>query len=503
VTLEARDLTLRYDDRVVVDDLSVTIPTGRITAVVGPNACGKSTLLRGLGRLLGPAAGRVLLDDTDVRQLSGRDLARRLGLLPQTPVAPEGITVADLVERGRSPHQGWFGGRSAADEAAIARAMDATGVLELADRPVDALSGGQRQRVWIAMVLAQDTPTLLLDEPTTYLDMAHAVEVLDLLVDRNLGEGTTVAVVLHDLDLAARYADHLIAMRDGAVVATGTPAEVVTEATVEAVFGTPARVIEDPVSGTPLVVPIGRHRVRPAVATTPAGAPPADTTPADAPPADATPANATPADATPAHVTRADTTPAAAEHVLTDDTALREVVDDPHPAVVEKVADHVDDVAASFLAAAPLVVVASGDPTGGLDVSPRGDPAGFVRVLDGGRRLALPERSGNRRIDTLRNLVRHPGLGLLALVPGVPHVLRINGRGRVVRDPEVLALWDDPPPLAIVLDVDESFVHCGRALARSRVWEELPAPPADVPGLKELVDAARGACRREAPTTAD
>jgi iron complex transport system ATP-binding protein len=458
VTLNAEDLTLRYDDRVVVDGLWVTIPTGRITAVVGPNACGKSTLLRGLGRLLGPAAGRVLLDGTDVRELSGRDLARRLGVLPQSPVAPEGITVADLVERGRSPHQGWFGGRSAADQAAVARAMDATGVLELADRSVDELSGGQRQRVWIAMVLAQDTPTLLLDEPTTYLDMAHAVEVLDLLVDRNLGEGTTVAVVLHDLDLAARYADHLVAMRDGAVVATGTPAEVVTESTVEAVFGTPVRVIEDPVSGTPLVVPIGRHRVRPEVAAT---------------------------DATD-------------EHVLTDGAGLRELVADPHPAVVEKVADHVDAVAASFLAAAPLVVIASGDPAGGLDVSPRGDPAGFVRVLDGGRRLALPERPGNRRIDTLHNLVRHPGLGLLALVPGVPHVLRVNGRGRVVRDPEVLALWDDPPPMAIVLDVDESFVHCGRALTRSRVWEERQAPPANVPGLSELVDAARAACRREA-----
>ncbi|MCD2196840.1 pyridoxamine 5'-phosphate oxidase family protein [Actinomycetospora endophytica] len=188
-------------------------------------------------------------------------------------------------------------------------------------------------------------------------------------------------------------------------------------------------------------------------------------------------------------------------HHLADEPALREVVDEPHPLVVEKVADHVDEVAATFLAAAPLVVVGSGDAAGGVDVSPRGDPAGFVRVLDGGRRLALPERSGNRRIDTLRNVVTAPGLGLLFLVPGVPHALRVNGRGRVVRDPEVLGLWEDPPPLALVVDVEESFVHCGRALSRSGVWGEKPEPAADVPGLKELLDAARAACPREEPAS--
>ncbi|GLZ54592.1 MSMEG_1061 family FMN-dependent PPOX-type flavoprotein [Actinomycetospora sp. NBRC 106378] len=441
MSLRAEHLTLRYDDRVVVDGLSVRLPAGRITAIVGPNACGKSTLLRGLGRLIAPAAGRVLLEETDVRDLPARELARRLGMLPQTPVAPEGITVADLVERGRSPHQGWFGGRTAADDAAVARAMTATGVLELAARPVDELSGGQRQRVWIAMILAQDTPTLLLDEPTTYLDMAHAVEVLDLLVDRNLGEGTTVAVVLHDLDLAARYADHLVALRDGAVVAEGTPAEVVTEATVERVFGIPARVVPDPVSGTPLVVPVGRHRVAPV--------PPGFASEAD----------------------------------------LREVVDEPHPLAVAKVGDRVDPTAAEFVAAAPLVVLASGRTDGGMDVSPRGDAAGFVRVLDDGRRLALPERPGNRRIDTLRNVVERPGTGLLFLVPGVTHVLRVSGRARVVDDPDVLGLWEDPPPLALVVDVEDCFVHCSRALTRAGLWTDA-TPATEVPGTKALAEAA-------------
>lgn len=445
MSLSAERLTLRYDDRVVVDGLSVRLPAGRITAIVGPNACGKSTLLRGLGRLIAPAAGRVLLDETDVRELPARELARRLGMLPQSPVAPEGITVADLVERGRSPHQGWFGGRTAADDAAVARAMTATGVAELAGRPVDELSGGQRQRVWIAMVLAQDTPTLLLDEPTTYLDMAHAVEVLDLLVDRNLGEGTTVAVVLHDLDLAARYADHLVAMRDGAVVAEGTPAEVVTEATVERVFGIPARVVPDPVSGTPLVVPVGRHRVAP---------------------------EPVPGFASEAH--------------------LREVVEEPHPLAVAKVGDRVDPTAAEFVAAAPLVVLASGRADGGLDVSPRGDRAGFVRVLDEGRRLVLPERPGNRRIDTLRNVVERPGTGLLFLVPGVTHVLRVSGRARVVDDPAVLGLWEDPPPLALVVDVEDCFVHCSRALTRAGVWPDT-GPATDVPGVKALAEAAMAA----------
>ncbi|WP_206518048.1 ABC transporter ATP-binding protein [Rhodococcus sp. X156] len=259
-TLEARSLTLAYDQRTVVDDLSLTLPQGQVTMIVGANACGKSTLLRGLARLLKPASGAVLLDGRAIHQLSTRTVARSLGLLPQSPVAPEGITVADLVGRGRYPHQGWFRQWSDADEEAVAQAMATTDTLELAGRSVDELSGGQRQRVWIAMALAQHTDILLLDEPTTFLDVAHQVEVLDLLTDLNQERGTTVAIVLHDLNLAARYADHLVAMKAGAVVASGSPAEVVTEEMVRTVFGLRSTVVPDPVTGTPMVVPLGRHR---------------------------------------------------------------------------------------------------------------------------------------------------------------------------------------------------------------------------------------------------
>jgi len=257
--LAARDLSLGYRDRLVVDDLSTEVPTGRVTVVIGANGCGKSTLLRGLARLLRPRAGAVLLDGRDLHALPTREVARVLGLLPQSPTAPEGITAADLVARGRHPHQTWFRSRSAADEQAVTEALTLTGTLDLADRPVDELSGGQRQRVWIALALAQQTDLLLLDEPTTYLDLAHQVEVLDLLTDLNRRRGTTVVVVMHDLNLACRYADHLVAMREGRVVAEGTPAEVVTETVIAEVYGLRARVVPDPVSGTPTVVAIGRH----------------------------------------------------------------------------------------------------------------------------------------------------------------------------------------------------------------------------------------------------
>ena len=259
-TLAAERLTLGYGDRKVVRDLTVTIPTGRVTVVVGANACGKSTLLRGLARLLAPSDGAVLLDGKDITSLATRDVARILGLLPQSPIAPEGITVADLVGRGRYPHQGWFRQWTPDDDAAVADALAQTGVLDLAGRSVDELSGGQRQRVWIAMALAQRTDLLLLDEPTTFLDVAHQVEVLDLLADLNRDLGRTIVMVLHDLNLAARYADHLVAMKDGRIVAEGAPADVVTEETVAEVFGLASRVVPDPVSGTPMVVPIGRHR---------------------------------------------------------------------------------------------------------------------------------------------------------------------------------------------------------------------------------------------------
>ena len=257
--LSAQNLELAYDERKVVDSLSLTLPAGRITIIVGANACGKSTLLRGLARLLKPSAGAVYLNGKDIHTVPSRQVARTLGLLPQTPTAPEGITVADLVGRGRYPHQGWFRQWTPGDDAAVAAALAATDTVDLAGRNVDELSGGQRQRVWIAMALAQETDILLLDEPTTFLDVTHQIEVLDLITDLNRRAGTTVAIVLHDLNLAARYADHLVAMKDGQIAAEGAPADVVTEELVSTVFGLQSRVIPDPVSGTPMVVPLGRH----------------------------------------------------------------------------------------------------------------------------------------------------------------------------------------------------------------------------------------------------
>jgi iron complex transport system ATP-binding protein len=261
--LEAQNLSLGYGDRHVVRDLSLTVPPGRVTIVVGPNACGKSTFLRGLARLLPPSSGAVLLDGKAIQQIPSREVARRLGMLPQGPVAPAGITVTDLVSRGRHPHQGWFRRWTAEDDEAVGAALAATGTLDLASRAVDELSGGQRQRVWIAMALAQRTGILLLDEPTTYLDVSHQVEVLDLLTDLNEAEGATVVMVLHELNLACRYADHLIVMKDGEVVTAGVPGEVLTEEVVADVFGMPCRVVPDPVSDTPMIIPIGRHRVTP------------------------------------------------------------------------------------------------------------------------------------------------------------------------------------------------------------------------------------------------
>ncbi|NQX16933.1 ABC transporter ATP-binding protein [Rathayibacter sp. VKM Ac-2857] len=260
-TLTVDALTLGYGDRTVVEGLDLVVPPGRITAIVGANACGKSTLLRSMSRLLAPRAGTVLLDGKAVHRTPAKQLARTLGLLPQSPIAPEGITVADLVGRGRHPHQGILSRWNAHDDEAVATALDATDTAALADRAVDELSGGQRQRVWIAMALAQETDLLLLDEPTTFLDVSHQVEVLDLLVDLNRNRGTTVVMVLHDLNLAARYSDHLVALAGGTVHAAGTPAEVLTEDTVRAVFGLDSRIITDPTSGTPLMLPLGRHRL--------------------------------------------------------------------------------------------------------------------------------------------------------------------------------------------------------------------------------------------------
>ncbi|WUS95591.1 ABC transporter ATP-binding protein [Streptomyces sp. NBC_00708] len=253
--LSAHDLTLAYEDRTVVEGLDLEIPDAKVTIVVGPNACGKSTLLRALGRLLKPRRGAVLLDGAELAGLPAKEIARTVGVLPQSPTPPDGITVADLVARGRQPHQKWWQQWSDADERAVSEALERTNTASLADRPVDELSGGQRQRVWIAMALAQDTELLLLDEPTTYLDVAHQVEVLDLVRRLNLERGRTVVAVLHDLNQAVRYADHLVAMKDGRIVAQGAPDEVVTTEMVQEVFGLSSVIIPDPVTGGRLVVP--------------------------------------------------------------------------------------------------------------------------------------------------------------------------------------------------------------------------------------------------------
>ncbi|HEV7754339.1 MAG TPA: ABC transporter ATP-binding protein [Mycobacteriales bacterium] len=256
--LRADGLTLAYDGRVVVDRLDVTIPAGGFTVILGPNASGKSTLLRGLARLLAPRAGAVLLDGTDIARLPTRAVARRLGLLPQGPVVPAGLTVEALVRRGRFPHQGLLGGWSRADGDAVESALARAGVADLRDRAVDELSGGQRQRAWIALVLAQDTPLLLLDEPTTFLDLRHQLDVLDLLTDLH-DDGRTVVAVLHDLDQACRYATHLVVLSGGRQVTAGPPGEVLTAELVATVFDLPCEVVPDPVTGTPMVVPHDRR----------------------------------------------------------------------------------------------------------------------------------------------------------------------------------------------------------------------------------------------------
>lgn len=255
VRLAGRDVTIGYGDKTIISGLDVQIPTGEFTVIVGPNACGKSTLLRALARMLPVKGGVVELDGAPIGSYPAKETARRLGLLPQSPVAPDGIVVADLVARGRYPHQGMLRQWSDADEAAVTAAMARAHVDTLADRPVTDLSGGQRQRVWVAMALAQETPILLLDEPTTYLDIAHQVEVLNLARELQR-EGRTVVVVLHELSLAFRYATNLIVMRDGEIVAHGDVDDVVTEDLIERVYGLPCRVIADPVTGRPLVIPL-------------------------------------------------------------------------------------------------------------------------------------------------------------------------------------------------------------------------------------------------------
>ncbi|GAA1547264.1 ABC transporter ATP-binding protein [Brevibacterium picturae] len=253
--LAAHDLDLAYDHRQVITDLDVEIAPGKFTVIVGPNACGKSTLLRALARLMTPAKGSVLLDGGNIAKLKTKQIAKRLGLLPQTSIAPDGITVGELVARGRHPHQSFLKQWTDQDETAVLSALRATNTEELSSRQVDELSGGQRQRVWVAMVLAQETPLMLLDEPTTFLDLAFQIELLDLFAQLNHEHGHTLVAVLHDLNQACRYADEIIAMKNGGIVAQGAPAQIITTELVQQVFGIDCSVIDDPVTGAPMIVP--------------------------------------------------------------------------------------------------------------------------------------------------------------------------------------------------------------------------------------------------------
>ncbi|PHN51829.1 ABC transporter ATP-binding protein [Pseudomonas syringae] len=258
-SIATHDLTLSYQRQVIIDSLDLQLPAGQVTVLIGSNGCGKSTLLKSLARLLKPQQGTVVLNGADIHQKSTATVARELAILPQMPSAPEGISVRQLVALGRYPYQNWMQQWSAEDEAMVARALAQTGMQDLADRPVDALSGGQRQRAWIAMTLAQDTDIVLLDEPTTFLDQAHQIEVLDLLRDLNRQEGKTIVMVLHDLNLACRYADHMVAVHERSAFAQGRPADILSEALVKQVFGLNCRIIADPFFGTPLCIPFGRE----------------------------------------------------------------------------------------------------------------------------------------------------------------------------------------------------------------------------------------------------
>ncbi|GHD92445.1 iron-enterobactin ABC transporter ATP-binding protein [Pseudocitrobacter sp. RIT415] len=256
--LRGEQLTLAYGKKTIAEDLNVTIPDGHFTAIIGPNGCGKSTLLRTLSRLMTPTQGHVFLDGEHIQHYASKEVARRIGLLAQNATTPGDITVQELVARGRYPHQPLFTRWREEDERAVAKAMQATGVTNLASQSVDTLSGGQRQRVWIAMVLAQETAIMLLDEPTTWLDISHQIDLLELLSELNRQQGYTLAAVLHDLNQACRYATHLIALKEGKIVAEGAPGKIVSAELIEQVYGLKCMIIEDPVAGTPLVVPLGR-----------------------------------------------------------------------------------------------------------------------------------------------------------------------------------------------------------------------------------------------------
>ncbi|WP_209121022.1 ABC transporter ATP-binding protein [Alkalihalobacillus sp. BA299] len=260
VSIKANNLSIGYHDRTLFENLNLTIPHGQISVFVGSNGCGKSTLLRSIARLLKPTDGSILLDGKDVHRMSSREVAKKMGILPQSPISPEGLTVHELVKQGRYPHQSWLKRWSEEDAEKVEEAMEATGVADLRDRPVDELSGGQRQRAWIAMTLAQDTEVILLDEPTTYLDMTHQIEILDLLFELNENHNRTIIMVLHDINLASRYAHNIIAIKDGAVYDQGSPEHIINCDLVRNVFGMECQVATDPIFGTPHCIPFGRGR---------------------------------------------------------------------------------------------------------------------------------------------------------------------------------------------------------------------------------------------------
>ncbi|MBM7605129.1 iron complex transport system ATP-binding protein [Metabacillus crassostreae] len=258
---QTEGITAGYDNKTILHDVSITIPSNKISIIIGANGCGKSTLLKTMARLIKPTSGQVTFGGKPINKIPPKQLARVLGLLPQSPIVPEGITVADLVGRGRFPHQTFLKGWTKKDYEAVSDAMEMMNITEFADRSIDELSGGQRQRVWIAMALAQQTDILFLDEPTTYLDITYQIEILDLLTDLNRKYGTTIVMVLHDINLSARYADYIFALQKGRLVAEGEPSKVITSTLIEDIFGLHCTVIEDPVSGSPSVIPIGRYHV--------------------------------------------------------------------------------------------------------------------------------------------------------------------------------------------------------------------------------------------------
>jgi iron complex transport system ATP-binding protein len=258
--IETKNLTLSYGTTIIIDELNLKIPTGEITVFIGGNGCGKSTLLRSIARLLKPKTGVVLLEGNAIAKMSTKDVAKQMAILPQSPIAPEGLTVLQLVKQGRFPYQTWLKQWTEEDEDLVNKALEATGIKNLQDRPVDSLSGGQRQRAWIAMTLAQDTDIILLDEPTTYLDMAHQIEILDLLFELNEKENRTIVMVLHDLNLACRYAHNIVAIKEREIFAQGKPEDVMNRELVKNVFGMECEITKDPLFGSPLCIPYGKGR---------------------------------------------------------------------------------------------------------------------------------------------------------------------------------------------------------------------------------------------------